>query len=79
MPSGITINPKLEGARLADVPLLASTRLMIERAQALGGLTLTATGALSRADVLAIFDAMSWPGYDKAHVLEMNRLLNEPM
>ncbi|GJE44357.1 hypothetical protein AEGHOMDF_3545 [Methylobacterium soli] len=62
---------------VGTVPLLATTRLLIERAQVCGGLTLTATGALSRADTRAIFDVMSWPGYDKAHVLVMNKVLNE--
>ena len=58
-------------------PLVDITRLMNARAQALGGLTLTATGALSRADVRALSDAMIWPGYDKAQVLTMNKVLNE--
>ena len=29
------------------------------------------------ADTRAIFDAMNWPGYEKAHVLIMNMVLNE--
>ena len=77
MPRAITIAPDLDGASVVDTPLLATTRLMIQRAQAPGGLTLTATGALSRADVRAIFDAMSWPGYDKVTALLMNKVLNE--
>lgn len=56
---------------------MATTRLIVERAHSLGGLTLTATTALSRADVRAIFDTMERPGYDKAHVLIMNKVLNE--
>jgi hypothetical protein len=77
MPAAITINPELESARLSGMPLIATTGLMIERAQALGGIMLTATGALSRADTRAIFEAMSWPGYDKAQVPLMNKVLNE--
>ena len=77
MPRAITISPDLDGDSVVNTPLLATTRLMIQRAQAQGGLTLTATGTLSRADVRAVFDAMSWPAYDKANALRMNKVLNE--
>jgi len=77
MPRAITLVPDLNGISGADAPLLATTRLMIRRAQGINGLTLTATGALSRADVRALFDAMSWPGYDKGNALAMNKVLNE--
>ncbi|KAB1077159.1 hypothetical protein [Methylobacterium soli] len=76
-PETIAIQPSVTDIDVGTVPLLATTRLLIERAQVCGGLTLTATGALSRADTRAIFDVMSWPGYDKAHVLVMNKVLNE--
>ena len=77
MPTVIRVASSLDPTSLADVPLLATARLMIDRAQSFGGLTLTATGALSRADVRAIFDAMDWPDYDKAAVLAVNKVLNE--
>ena len=63
---------------LSTVPLLFTLRLLIERAHANGGLKLTATGNLSRVDVRALFDALSWPDYDKAMVLAVNKVLNEP-
>lgn len=47
------------------------------QAQASGGLTLTAGGALSRADTKALFDATEWPDYDRASVLAVNKVLNE--
>ncbi|KQO66332.1 hypothetical protein ASF22_20555 [Methylobacterium sp. Leaf87] len=75
MPEVIAIDAGGDAAMAA--PLVATTRQMIERAQAHTGLTLTATGALCRADVRAMFDAMSWPDYDKAQVLVMNKVLNE--
>ena len=75
MPEVITVDATADAAMTAS--LVGTTRLMIQRAQALAGLTLTATGALSRADVRALFDAMTWPGYDKAQVLLMNKVLNE--
>lgn len=77
MPRAITLASDLDGSSAADAPLLTTTRLMIQRAQAIDGLTLTATGALSRVDVRALFEAMSWPGYDKANALAMNKVLNE--
>ncbi|MCJ2022099.1 hypothetical protein MKK84_32650 [Methylobacterium sp. E-065] len=75
MPEVITVDATADAAITA--PLVGTTRLMIQRAQALAGLTLTATGALSRADVRALFDAMTWPGYNKAQELLMNKVLNE--
>jgi len=77
IPRAITLASNLDGSSVVDTPLLATTRLMIQRAQAIKGLTLTATGALSRADVRALFETMSWPGYDKANALAMNKVLNE--
>ncbi|WP_342166994.1 hypothetical protein [Methylobacterium sp. SD21] len=77
VPRAITLASDVDSSSVADAPLLTTTRLMIQRAQAIDGLTLTATGALSRADVRAIFDAMSWPSYDKINALAMNKVLNE--
>lgn len=74
MPEALSIRP---GLIPADTAIVSTTRLMIERAVNEGGLTLTATGALSRADTRAVFDAMIWPGYDKAQALAMNKVLNE--
>lgn len=76
MPAAITFAPALDDVSVVEAPLLALTRFLIQRAQALGGLTLTATGALSRADVRAFFGEMTWPDY-KANVLVMNKVLNE--
>lgn len=63
---------------LRTVPLLSTVQLLIERAHANGGLKLTATGNLSRVDVRALFDVLSWPDYNKAMVLTVNKVLNEP-
>ena len=75
MPEVIAVDAGRDAAMAA--PLVATTRLMLDRAKAPAGLTLTATGALSRADVRALFDALAWPGYDKAQVLAANKVLNE--
>lgn len=65
-------------SELAEVPLLATTRLLVARAATDEGLKLTARGNLSRADVRVLFDALSWPDYDKAMILAVNKVLNEP-
>jgi hypothetical protein len=75
MPEVISVDSDRDAAMAA--PLVVTTRLMMDRAQDHAGLTLTATGALCRSDVRAMFDAMSWPDYDKAQVLVMNKVLNE--
>ncbi|MGH1589021.1 hypothetical protein ACRBEV_12460 [Methylobacterium phyllosphaerae] len=53
-PSTIRLGANLDAISAAEMPLLATLRLMIARAQANGGLTLTATHALSRADTRAV-------------------------
>ncbi len=50
---------------------------MIERAQTNKGLMLNKPGALSRADVKALFDITDWPDFDGRTVLAMNKVLNE--
>lgn len=76
-PPTIRLGPDLDAISAAEMPLLATLRLMLSRAKANGGLTLTATHALSRADTRALFDALIWPDYDKAEVLAANKVLNE--
>lgn len=76
-PPTIRLGSDLDAISAAEMPLLATLRLMIAHAQANGGLTLTATHALSRADTRALFDALVWPDYDKAEVLAANKVLNE--
>jgi hypothetical protein len=76
-PETIRLGSHLDKTSAAGMPLLAALRLMLTRAQASGGLTLTATHALSRADTRALFDALVWPDYDKEEVLAVNKVLNE--
>ncbi|MGH1570878.1 hypothetical protein ACRAWG_09645 [Methylobacterium sp. P31] len=76
-PLAIRLGPDLDAISAAGMPLLTTLRLMLTRAQANGGLTLTATHVLSRADTRALFDALVWPDYDKAEVLAANKVLNE--
>lgn len=76
-PGAVQVAAVVPAVEIVNVPIIRATRLMIERAQANGGLTLTKGGALSRADVKALFDATEWPDYDRAAVLTMNKVLNE--
>jgi len=55
-PPAIRLGPNLDAISAAEMPLLATLRLMIAHAQANSGLTLTAKRALSRADTRALFD-----------------------
>lgn len=80
---GLRVPEALHVAALANpeeivgVPIIRATRLMIERAQATGGLTLTKGGALSRADVRNLFELTEWPDFDRGMVLAVNKVLNE--
>lgn len=76
-PPAIRLGPNLDAISAAEMPLLATLRLMIAHAQANSGLTLTAKHALSRADTRALFDNLVWPDYDKTEVLAVNKVLNE--
>src|SRR3954468_2969655 len=71
-PPAIRVGANLDAISASEMPLLATLRLMLTRAQTNGGLALTATHVLSRADTRALFDALSWPDYDKAEVLAAN-------
>ncbi len=76
-PTTIRLGANLDPISAAGMQMLATTRLMLSRAQTNGGLTLTATHALSRADTRALFDVLIWPDYDKSDVLAANKVLNE--
>ena len=76
-PRAIRLGWNLDAISAAEMPLLATLRVMIALAQAHRGLTLTATHALSRADTRTLFDALVWPDYDKTEVLGINKVLNE--
>ena len=77
LPEGIFLTPNRARHEIGAVPLVMAARQVIGRAAAQGGLPLTATGALSRADTRALFDLIDWPDYAKDEVLAVNRVLNE--
>jgi hypothetical protein len=58
---------------------VASNALLLLRAAAVGsGLTLTATGNLSRSVVAEMVDRFRWPGFDKAEAFRFHKVVNEP-
>ncbi|RYF28203.1 MAG: hypothetical protein EOO23_07570 [Comamonadaceae bacterium] len=60
-----------------QVPMVIAARLLLALAVEKGGLVLTPAGALKRADVRHVFDRTEWPGYDKADILAVNKVINE--
>lgn len=73
----ISVTDAIDPEALRGVPLLVLIRSLIERAVANDGLTLTATGNLSRADIRVFFDELDWPDYDKESILAVSKVLNE--
>lgn len=57
--------------------MVIAARLLLELAVEKGGLVLTPAGALKRVDVRHVFDRTEWPGYDKADILAVNKVINE--
>ena len=57
--------------------MVHAARLLIALAVEKNGLALTPAGALKRVDVWHVFDQTEWPGYDKADILAVNKVINE--
>lgn len=60
-----------------QVPMVHAARLLLALAVEKNGLTLTPAGALKRVDVWHVFDQTEWPGYEKADILAVNKVINE--
>jgi hypothetical protein len=60
-----------------QVPMVIAARHLLALAVEKGGLVLTPAGALKRVDVRHVFDRTQWPGYDKADILSVNKVINE--
>jgi hypothetical protein len=56
---------------------LGLVQLLLTRAIREGGLKLTASGCLSRADVAALFEDMDWDIYERALIRSVNKILDE--
>lgn len=58
---------------------VARNALILLRAAAAGpGLKLTATGNLSRGVVAEMCELFTWPGFDKAEMFQVSKVINEP-
>src|ERR1700732_3317047 len=81
-PSGgnhaIRLEPDLTDAEISESAITANALILLRRAAEIGGLKLTATGNLSRAVVEEMFGIIKAPGYDKAELLRVQKVINEP-
>ena len=74
----IRLEPDLADAEISGSAVTANALILLRRAAEIGGLKLTATGNLSRAVVEEMFGIIKAPGYDKAELLRVQKVINEP-
>jgi hypothetical protein len=74
----IRLEPDLADAEVSGSAVTANALILLRRAADSNGLKLTATGNLSRAVVEEMCGAMEWPNYDKAELLQFQKVINEP-
>src|SRR3984893_11143856 len=74
----IRLEPDLADAEISASAVVANALNLLRRAAEIGGLKLTATGNLSRAVVEEMFGIIKAPGYDKAELLRVQKVINEP-
>src|SRR5215469_17876647 len=75
--NAIRLEPKLTATEVSVSAVAVNTMLLLRRAAETGGLKLTATGNLSRAVVEGML-GIEWPDYDKAELVQYNKVINEP-
>jgi hypothetical protein len=75
--AAISFAQDLTAAEVASVPIAKNALLMLEAADASGGLKLTANGNLSRAVVWQLAHVTEWAAYDLQETLEVSKRLNE--
>lgn len=74
----IRIANDLTAGEVTDVPVARNAVILLRRAVEQGGLQLTATGNLSRAEVSEFRKIISWPDYDQAEAFRLHKVINEP-
>ena len=74
----IRLEPDLANAEISGSAVTANALFLLRRAAEVGGLKLTATGNLSRAVVEEMCGIIKAPGYDKAELLRVQKVINEP-
>src|SRR5215467_6306570 len=76
--TAIRIADDLTVREIAGSPVARNTLILLRQAIERGGLSLTATGNLSRAAVAEICKLIEWPDYDQADAFRFNKVVNEP-
>ena len=74
----IRLDPNLTETDLSGSAVARVAWMLLGRANDAGGLTLTATGNLSRAVVTEMVEVIEWPGLDKTELFQFHRVINEP-
>jgi hypothetical protein len=74
----IRIANDLSAAEIASSAAARNTVILLRQAIERGGLSLTATGNLSRAVVGEMCKLIEWPGYDQADAFRFHKVINEP-
>ena len=74
----IRLEPDLADAEISGSAVTANALILLQRAAETGGLKLTATGNLSRAVVEEMCGIIKAPGYDRAELLQVQKVINEP-
>jgi hypothetical protein len=76
--TAIRIANDLSVDEIAGSPVARNTLILLRQAIERGGLSLTATGNLSRAVVAQMCKLIEWPDYDQADAFRLNKVINEP-
>jgi hypothetical protein len=70
------------GSPIISVPMRSpaarNTFILLRQAIERGGLSLTATGNLSRVVVAVMRKLIEWPGYEQADAFRLHKVINEP-
>jgi hypothetical protein len=76
--AAIRIANDLSADEIAGSALARNTFILLWQVIERGGLSLTATGNLSRAVVAEMCKLIEWPGYDQADAFRFHKVINEP-
>jgi hypothetical protein len=76
--TAIRIANDLSVDEIAGSPVARNTLILLRQATERRGLSLTATGKLSRAVVDEMCKLIEWPDYDQADAFRFNKVINEP-
>jgi len=73
----IRIANNLSPDEIADSPVARNTLILLRQVLERNGLSLTATGRLSRSVVVDMCRLIEWPDYDQADAFQFNKVINE--